>query len=371
MSGDTKKEVLNIKNEMIKTERRWVVMSSLWNSINFLRLNISKRLKIKERPSPKHKKQIFAIAQNQAGILPGKCTICNSLNFIKRISLPAFFFKKIKGGMTVEASIVLPLFIFFFLNLSCAVEMIRLHVNLEAALYNTGTKMSVYGSALTGIYAGYMEDDEKDEENRGQNSLIQEIGDIAFTYTYVKNAVIKYTGKDYLDSSPLLKGVDGLVFAESDIFTGDDTFEITMTYAVGSWIQYVGIRPFCMANKYYGHIWNGYDLKTSSTDDAEYMTVYIAENATVYHINRKCTHLRLTIREVKASAISDERNAYGNRYGLCEKCGKGVAPYTFYVGKEGDKYHYKKDCPGLSRTVFSMSLKEAEEKYRACSRCSR
>jgi hypothetical protein len=329
-----------------------------------------KNKKIKARPSPKHKKNNLKSAQNHPGYFTGKCTICNCLNFIKRTSLPSFFFTKMKGGMTVEASIVLPLFIFFFLNLSCAVEMIRLHVNLEAALYNTGTKMSVYGSVFT-TGTAWNTENEKNEVNDGQSSLMQEISDIAFTYTYVKNAVIKYVGKDYLDSSPLLNGADGLGFMESEIFTDDDTFEITMTYTVGSWIQYVGIRPFRMANKYYGHIWNGYDLKISSTDDTENRTVYIADNGSVYHINRECTHLRLTIREVRASAISDERNAYGSRYSLCEKCGKGTAPSVFYVGKEGDKYHYRKDCSGLTRTVFSISLKEAQKKYRPCSRCSR
>lgn len=321
-------------------------MSSLWKEIEFVKL-----LKNKARPSPKPKKFFLKNAHNKPGNLPGKNSCNNKINYsIERTSVPAFFKKNVRAGMTVEAAIVIPLFLFFFLNLSCAVEMIRLHSNLEAALCNTGNKISVYGSALT------------DGENEAE--------DIFFSYTYVKNAVIKYEGKDYLDSSPLLYGSDGLQFIESDIFTSDDTFELTMTYAVGPWIQYVGIRPFRMANKYYGHIWNGYDLGNSVEEEENIQTVYIAENASVFHENRNCTHLKLAIREVSPLQIGSERNLYGNKYTLCEKCGKGVMPNKLYVGKEGDKYHYREDCPGLKRTVYSMTKTEAQQKFRPCSRCS-
>jgi len=326
-------------------------MSFLWKGIKLVKL-----LENKARPSPKHKESFIKTAhKKQPGILPEKKFYNQIINYkitssIKRTSVPAFFNKKIQAGMTVEAALILPIFLFFFLNLSCAVEMIRLHCNLEAALCNTGNKMSVYGSALTG--AGI------------------EAEDIIFSYIYVKNAVIDYCGKEYLDNSPLLYGSDGLQFIESEIFTSQDTFEINMTYAVAPWIKYLGIRPFRMANRYYGHIWNGYDLSGSVEDEKVRQTVYIAENASVYHEDSNCTHLKLTIREVSPLEIDSERNIYGSKYTLCEKCGKGIMPNRLYVGIEGDRYHYSDGCPGLKRTIYSMSREEAEQKYRPCSRCS-
>ena len=50
--------------------------------------------------------------------------------------------------MTVEASIVLPLILFFFMNLASSIEMIRLHGNLQLALWETGNELIVYGYAL-------------------------------------------------------------------------------------------------------------------------------------------------------------------------------------------------------------------------------
>ncbi|MCD7835172.1 MAG: hypothetical protein LUG83_00630 [Lachnospiraceae bacterium] len=275
------------------------------------------------------------------------------------------FFEKLthkaRASMTVEAAIVFPILLIFFVNLSCMIEMLRLHSNLEAALFNTGNKLSVYGGALLN---GDIED------NFNDNSVIQKAKDMAFSYIYVKNTVIEYEGRDYLDNSPLLYGADGLQFIESDIFTSEDTFEITMTYTVAPWINYAGFTPFRMANKYYGHIWNGYRLGNSGESEEDTDTVYIAENASVYHININCTHLRLTIREVAKQQIEGERNKYGGKYTLCDKCGKGIMPDTLYVSEEGNKYHYTKDCPGLTRTVYSMTRAEAEKKFKLCSRCS-
>lgn len=343
-------------------------MSSLWNEIEFVKL-----LKNKARPSPKHKEFFLKNAHKNPGALPVKKSYINKVNStIERTSLLTFSNKKVHAGMTVEAAIVFPLFLFFFLNLSCAVEMIRLHCNLEAALCNIGNKMSIYGSALLSEEVKEEGKELEEAERDSKNTIVmQEAKDMLFSYIYVKDAIIRYEGKEYLDSSPLLYGSDGLQFLESDIFTSDDTFEITMTYAVAPWIQYVGIRPFSMANKYYGHIWNGYDLSSSVDNKEKIQTVYIAQNASVYHEDINCTHLKLSIREISPLNIKSERNIYGKKYTLCEKCGKGTMPNRLFVGMEGDRYHFRKDCPGLKRTIYSMSKTEAGSKYRPCSRCSK
>lgn len=292
--------------------------------------------------------------------------------FIKGISLFTFLKQGMSAGMTVEAALVLPLFLFFFLNLSCALEMIRLRGNLELALWETGSKLSVYGHILsTGLPEkdqGYNRENGAGKES--QNELWAELGDIAFSYLYVKNAVIQYTGEEYLEKSPLTRGVNGLQFWESEIFTEGDCFEIVMTYEVSTWMEIPGIRPFRMWNRYYGHIWNGYEI--SGTDEAgnpASETVYVAANGAVYHKNENCTHLQLTIREVAGRQVGDERNGSGGKYTLCEKCGKGAQPDIVFIGVEGDRFHYDRGCAGLKRTYFSILLSDAG-KYRSCSRCS-
>ena len=81
--------------------------------------------------------------------------------------------------MTVEASIVLPLFLFFFLNLGCAIEMIRLHGNLQLALWQIGSKMAVYGYAL-----------DSGEQPENSDGWWRDLAGIAVSATYVKGQII-------------------------------------------------------------------------------------------------------------------------------------------------------------------------------------
>lgn len=346
-------------------------MSSLWK-ISEIRQLKTNQLKIKnKRPSPKHDNPYFSsLAQDLKlflflflyHLIFSVKIFCTS---IKGTSLFIFRHKKISAGMTVEAAIVLPLFLFFFLNLSCAIEMIRLHGNLELALWETGSRISVYGHILSDQLR------KGDSYSKQKNSaILQEAGDIALSYAYVKREIIEYAGQEYLDQSPLLYGADGLQFVESEIFTSGDEFEIVMTYAVAPWIRMEGIRSFRMANRYYGHIWNGYEIPgADSGQDKSWEVVYVTENGVVYHEDRNCTHLKLTIRESNVLQVKHERNENGEKYTLCEKCGKGVAPGSVFISKEGDRYHYDRDCPGLKRTVYSIAKEEAGN-YRPCSRCS-
>ncbi len=328
-------------------------MSFLWRKQRNKQKN--KQLTVNhKRPSPKHQHYLFFM----------KKIFCLS---IKRTSLFTFLLRKTTASMTVEAAIVLPMFLFFFLNLSCAIEMIRLHGNLELALWETGNKLSIYGH----IFSDNAVEDETDKSS-DQSGILQEIGDVAFSYTYVKGQVIAYAGETYLEQSPLMNGAESLQFVETELFNGEDQFEIIMTYAVSPWAKIDGIRPFRMANKYYGHVWNGYEIPgTQESGEADQEVVYLAENGKVYHEDKDCTHLRLTIRKVSILQLPHERNEQGKKYTLCEKCGKGIAPNIVLIGAEGDRYHYREDCSGLKRTVFVLPKEEAADKYRPCSRCSK
>lgn len=306
-----------------------------------------------KRPSPKHTNTNLSLAR---GFLNGKSPYqAKPCNAIEETSLFAFFGKKAAAGMTVEAAIVLPLFMFFFLNMSSAIEMIRLHGKLQLALWNVGNRLAVYGCALEG-----------GEQPDGQGW--RELADIAFSYTYVKNETVNYVGQEYLEESPLTYGTDGLQFWESDIFTQDDSMELIVTYSVSPLGEMVGFKPFRMANRYCSHIWNGYRLPGAEDDEKEEV-VYVAENGEVYHQDRDCTHLVLSVQQVTMQEALLRRNMQGARYGECEKCAQGRLQAQVYITNEGNRYHYDKSCPGLKRTVFTIS-KERAEKYKPCKRCS-
>lgn len=330
-------------------------MSFLWNGDN--QINHSRK---KGNPSPTHHFFIPDSAQNP-DTSPDGGRRCSSVlyRFMERTSLFAFFSRKIEAGMTVEASIVLPMFLFFFLNLGCAIEMIRLHGNLQLALWQIGSKMSVYGYALD---SGELPED--------SDGWWRDLAGAVVSATYVKGQIINSAGADYLNSSPLTNGAAGIQLWESEIFGSDDEIDIIVTYSVSPWSSLIGFRPFRMANRYYAHIWNGYSLSGTGEEGEVTQIVYVTENGAVYHMSMECTHLQLSVREIPSFVIDELRNQGGGRYRPCSRCAGGRPPSTLYITSEGDRYHYDRGCSGLKRTVFSMTIEQAQEAgYRPCSRC--
>lgn len=305
-----------------------------------------------KRPSPKRKNSSFFGG------------------FIERASLLAALKKKVAGGMTVEAAVVLPLFLFLFINLGGAIEMIRLHGNLQLALWECGNRMCVYG------YVGSTDNAEEPPEEGADRSIWEEMGDIALSYTYIRSQVVNYVGEDYLEESPIGRGAEGLQFWESDVGSQDaavsgDVLDIVLTYEVSPLMEMPYVKPFRMSNRYYGRLWTGYDVNAAEEEETRKDVVYVAENAEVYHESVDCTHLKLTIREVTWARVPLERNENGEKYSECSKCGDEESGLTVFIAKEGDFYHKDRDCPGLKRTIYAMLRELAIEKYRPCSRCSK
>lgn len=227
-------------------------------------------------------------------LLPVK--FLQTANFIKRISLLILPRTPVKASMTVETALVLPLFCFFMIHMGSAIEMMRLHGNLEVALWDAGRQVGIYGGILNAGDAG-------EKEDNGDR-----LGTVAVSYTYVKNQICNQLGEEYLEQSPLEQGADSLQFLESS--TKNDICEIVVTYGISPLTEVLGFRKFRMANRYYGHLWNGYAIPGTENDE-EY--VYVTEDSEVYHRSRECTHLRLSVRRVEAAEIP-------KGYHPCEKC---------------------------------------------------
>lgn len=280
----------------------------------------------------------------------------------KEIRKEAGIFKKTEGSMTVEAAIVLPMLLFFFLNLGCAIEMIRLHGNLQLALWQIGRELSVYGYAL--------DSGEMPEEEQTKDEWWKGLGGMGVASVYVKNRLVSLTGRKYLNQSPLTRGADGLTLLESEVFGPEDRMDIVVTYSVSPWSRLIGFPSFRMANRYYTHIWNGYELRGGAGETEGTQTVYVTATGTVYHPYRDCTHLQLSVHPIPAEEIEAARNQYGGRYRPCEKCGGSPEGNMLYITEEGDCFHSSRECTGLKRTLYTMGLEEAEDRgLRLCGRC--
>lgn len=271
---------------------------------------------------------------------------------IKRVS--SFTSWKLKASMTVEAAIVLPLFMFFIIQVMSAINMIGVQSRLEAALHQTGNKMA---------FAGYI------YRKTSQNISINELLSVALTKAYAKNHVLNYAGQNYLDKSCIKNGSSGIHFDGTSIMGNNDIIEICLSYNVEPLVTILGFDGFAMSQCYYGRAWTGYDVQSSisNMEDNDPM-VYVTETGTVYHINRNCTYLNPSITSINADEINSSRNQSGGKYYPCERCVGSIVSGTVYITNQGNSYHTSITCSGLKRTIYTIPLSQVGGRGK-CSKC--
>lgn len=262
---------------------------------------------------------------------------------LKGLSLPVALRKNVRAGMTVEAVMALPVFLFFLLNLASLMEIMRLHGNLQLALWNAGNQTALYGTLL---------------DNETAASLLSGV--------FIRGQMTGLLGEDYLEDSPLENGAAGILVWANPQQGAEDILDVTVSYRAAPVSGFIGFPAFYMSNHYYAHLWNGYDVTGNATATE---MVYVTETGTVYHKTRDCTHLSLSVRKVTAAELGQQRNQWGRSYGACGKCAVGGMPEILYITGEGECYHYDEKCAALKRTVIALPLVEAQKSYRSCSRC--
>ncbi len=81
------------------------------------------------------------------------------------------------------------------------------------------------------------------------------------------------------------------------------------------------------------HTWCGYG--EGYFPDSEYG--YITEDSEVYHRDRNCSHIRLTIEETSGSSVPYLRNEKGSRYMPCGLCHSSLSDGKLYITTAGDR----------------------------------
>lgn len=279
--------------------------------------------------------------------------MCNSLLHeykskpcIERAYLPAsrHVGRKLMGSMTVEAAVVVPLLLLFFLHLGSCMEMLRLHGRLEYALWQTGRELAVYAAA----------------------EAASDVPDMAVSYLYVNNRVQQILGREYLDDSPLVYGSLGLNYLASE-YQEDENINIVLTYQVSPPITCFPFPYFRMTSRYYGRAWTGYAV---GEEERQTVYVYVTEDGEVWHSRGDCSYLKLSIYEAPPESVWALRNADGERYRACSRCEGQPQGGTVYLTREGNRYHTARNCPSLQRRIHAVEWQE-NMPYRPCSRCSK
>lgn len=270
------------------------------------------------------------------------CLIVVTLMKITNSSKNKFFKARravLSASMTLEAAFIMPLFVFFTVILVNVINLISFQNRVNEALYNSARTLSkleyaVEGSAAPGAA-------------------------LALLYSELDSKVVENAG--------VKGGIMGITLFRSEF--DEDMIHFVVNYYVGMPFDVLKILGLPCEQKVSVRKWIGNEDKgdggesDGSRDDN---LVYITETGSVYHTDRNCTHLRLSIKTVSKPQVSNLRNSGGGKYYPCEMCGGGEG--MVYITDFGDRYHGSINCSGLKRQVYTVPLEMVSD-MPLCSRC--
>ena len=217
----------------------------------------------------------------------------------KRV-LPFTSGKKYCASMTVEAAIVLPLFVFLAIALLMPMKALDTERKIRTTMEKNCCDLSL---------AAYMENEENTDEG----------GDIILGITYRERI-------------PFFSvAVNGL------------KTEISVKRR-----QWIGLNGKLKSNK------NG----SSGEENAKEM-VYVGRNMGRYHKKRDCHYISNTYQTVSIAEATAMRDADGHRFTACSSC-KGMIGKSgmVYVTPGGRHYHGSTDCSAMVSYVRKVPISE-------------
>ena len=263
------------------------------------------------------------------------------------------FLKGLKGSLTLEAAMVLPLFLFAMIAVIMIGEGVRFSGNMNASLMETGKILSMY--AYAGNRTGLM-----------KGSLA---GGKALSLTLGKSLCLRDLDSHKMDVLPVEDGRSGLSFIHSSVMGKDQMIDLNAVWHMKVFFPLPGVKGFKVIDRARVRAFTGYDNtgRVDRSGEEEEEMVFITEKGTVYHRDRNCRHLKIDIRQTTRGSVGKERNMNGGKYYPCEYCGGGSGD-RLYITEDGDRYHSRISCPGLKRSIHTVPISKVGGRP-PCSHC--
>lgn len=262
--------------------------------------------------------------------------------FFRRASFLFLFPMKCRASLTIEASLVLPIFLFYMMTLLYSLEIVRFQSDVREALHQEATRESF---AAYGVRYGNAH-----EENEAEQRM----------RAYLEKQLLPYLCAE--------GNGEGLSFDVKKNAFGTDNRQLSVSYTVKPFLFLLPIGDLAVTDSVLIHDWTGYqkDAVWSGEDRLE-AYVYITPTGKKYHLLESCTYLKVRLRAVDSGEIDRLRNADGEIYHPCEVCGTKVNNIV-YLTEWGNRYHGRNDCRAIQKTVYMVPLSQVGERT-VCKKC--
>jgi hypothetical protein len=307
-----------------------------------------------------------------------------------------------KASITVEASIVLPIFILAMYAFIFFIQVISVQQEIQQGLLQTARFCEKIGYVYDYLMNYDVEENNNQtvqsqenrpeentseentpkvntsegalEDNKSESSAIdtREVATYLITGGLMQEKFSEVVDQHIINKSCVVGGVQGLNFLLSSYDEETNIADVTVQYRVHIPIGLAIINDFNVIQKTKVRVFVGLS-NINPDDEAEEAEdyVYIAETGTVYHESKDCTHLKLSITKVNRSTLDTQRNSSGGRFSACEICKpERIKQEYYYITKQGDRYHCNANCSGLKRTIKVIKRSEVGDR-RSCTRCGK
>ena len=253
---------------------------------------------------------------------------------------------KLSGSATLEATLIFPFIIFFFVSVIWIIDLFYVHSTVGEIINSVGNEMVTYSYP----YEQLMDTEDEGEEE----SLLSMLVSIGFSEVYVREKINEH---------PASKKISGLTTLLSDFYT-DDVIDIKVTYYVEPVLAIPGIDGVILTNHFYSKAFTGYKKKPKEAEEM----VYITRTGTVYHTSLDCRYLKFSPQAISIEGVKNERSKDGARFYPCEICEKEGFGEIVYIMPYGNRYHNSLECFGIKVDVFEVPKSSVSDR-RKCFYC--
>ena len=291
------------------------------------------QINIRKNYTSKNNKPSLRDESSALFILYKKIFFCSYLK--KRVS-SFISFSYVKAGMTLEAALIMPIFLFAMINVISIMDIMRIKSCVDMAVAESGNEIAIE------CYGEYL------------NDIVSPI--------YIKAKVNQFL-KENLSDRDYQKIKGTISVTNISILDGDNKLSFRVKYQIKPMVDMAGLITVKMDSDYYGHSWLGY----TGHEETEQM-VFLSNTASVYHVDKQCKYLNVTIMKVPYMNLEAYRNNSRKKYKQCNFCNMGEMEYYVYITPEGDGYHTTKNCIGLTRSIYTVPISQIKGK-RQCVGC--
>ena len=280
--------------------------------------------------------------------------------------------RRFNASLTVEAALVLPLFLFAMYLLILPLRMMDTAREMQQVCESVcqDAVQTLYLRSLTRKEApgnGGRPETEA-EADTGKESEVRSSLNGGLTGNAVGMAAAAMAGRRAGDGY-----VVHLLSLRSSVLGDGETVRVTLDYDYRLPFSVFGLGSIHQSVTAVRRAWTGRTeggmtsaSGGSGTEDSE--TVYVGKNSTRYHSSPSCHYLSNDLTAVSYESVSGERNSSGSKYHPCSRCAKGVTGGTVYISPSGTSFHTTESCSAI--TAYARPVPKSEVAHLGpCSYC--